>query len=117
MARNMIQIGLVVFLVLLLSKQHVEAQVSCDQIVIKLINCESFLFGYSNVPGVQCCASAQDVVQQANASKEVLKATCRCLKAAAQAMPVNLSNAAQLTQSCNLNLNIPISPSVDCDSL
>ncbi|MFS7905030.1 putative plant lipid transfer protein/Par allergen [Helianthus anomalus] len=117
MALSMIRLGLILIVMVLLSKHHVSAQVDCGNVIVKLINCESFLFGYSNQPSPQCCASAQDLVQAANASKDVLKATCRCLKNAVQTLPVNLSNAARITPLCHLNLDIPISPSVDCDSL
>ncbi|XP_024982859.1 non-specific lipid-transfer protein-like [Cynara cardunculus var. scolymus] len=117
MVRNAIPIILMLVSVLLLSKQRATAQIDCRIVISKLINCESFLFGYSPVPSPDCCASTQDLVQAANASKDVLKATCRCLKSAVQAFPVNLSNAAQIAPLCHLNLNIPIDPSINCDLL
>lgn len=115
--RCMFSLGLILVPLVCLSLQHVDAQTDCGNVIFKLLSCESFLFGSSNVPSPQCCANAQDLVQAANASKDVLKATCQCLKNALQSFPVDLGNAANLTQLCHLNLSIPISPSVDCDSL
>lgn len=117
MAQNMILFSLIMIIIVSLSKPHVEAQVDCGDVIFKLINCESFLFRYANGPSPQCCAGAQDLVQAANASRDVLKATCHCLKKAVQTLPVNLTNAAQLLPLCQLNLTIPISPSVNCDLL
>ena len=117
MVRMVIPIILMLVSVLLLSEQHVNGQIDCQNVISKLISCESFLFGYSNVPSPECCASARDLVQVADGSKDVLKAICRCLKVAVQAFPINLSNAGQITQLCHLNLDIPINPSINCDAL
>ncbi|PWA88919.1 non-specific lipid-transfer protein 3 [Artemisia annua] len=106
-----------VLLSLFMLSKHAEAQVDCSSIIVKLMSCEAFLFKYSNVPGPQCCASVQDLARAAKASKDVLRGTCRCLKSAVQIVPVDLTNAAKLTPLCHLDLNVPISPSVDCDSL
>lgn len=106
-----------VLLSLVMLSKRAEAQVDCSSIIEKLLNCEAFLFKFSNVPNPQCCANVQDLVRAAKASKDVLRGTCRCLKGALQTVPVDLTNAAKLTPLCHLDLNIPISPSVDCDSL
>nr|GEX02771.1 non-specific lipid-transfer protein-like [Tanacetum cinerariifolium] len=108
---------LVLVSLVLLSKQQVKAQVDCSSIIEKLFDSEAFLFKYSNAPSPQCCASVQDLVLAAKASKDVLRGTCRCLKDAVQTLPVDLKNAAKLTPLCHLDLNIPVSLSVDCDSL
>lgn len=101
----------------LLSKQGVNAQTNCQDVITKLMTCEPFIFGYSYEPSPQCCSSAQDLVRAANASRDVLRATCRCLKTAVQSFPVDFSNAARITSLCHLNLSIPIDPSVNCDTL
>ncbi|KAI3740916.1 hypothetical protein L2E82_31391 [Cichorium intybus] len=117
MARNMIILAFISVVAAMLLKQHVYAQTNCQDVIAKLMPCESFILGFSTEPSPQCCASAQDLVRAANASRDVLRATCRCLKNAVQSIPVDLSNAARITSLCNLNLSIPIDPSVDCDSL
>ncbi|KAL4562557.1 hypothetical protein LXL04_034764 [Taraxacum kok-saghyz] len=85
--------------------QYVCAQTNCEDVIAKLITCDVFMFGYLPKPNPQCCASAQDLVQAANASKDVLRATCRCLTTMVQSFPVGISNAAHITSMCHLNLN------------
>ncbi|KAL8259309.1 hypothetical protein R6Q59_027262 [Mikania micrantha] len=117
MVRSMMRLCLIMIILVSLHERHIEAQVDCVDVILKLTNCESFLIGISNHPRPYCCASAQYLVDAANASRDVLKATCQCLKNAIRSFPVNLTNAAQLTSLCHLNLNVPISPDVNCDSL
>ncbi|KAK9057935.1 hypothetical protein SSX86_022774 [Deinandra increscens subsp. villosa] len=117
MVRIILPMCLISIIMVSLANQHVKAQVNCGEVIFKLLSCESFLFGYSSHPNAECCASARDLVQAANASRDVRRATCHCLKNAVQSIPVNLTNAANLTSLCHLSLDIPISPSVDCDSL
>ncbi|CAI9293263.1 unnamed protein product [Lactuca saligna] len=119
MVRNIISLALVVIVVLtlLISKQYVNAQTNCQDVNTKLINCEPFMLGYLSKPAPQCCGSAHDLVLAAYASRDTLRATCWCLKTAFQSFKVDFSYAEQITKSCNLKANVPLYPSVNCDTL
>nr|DAD23507.1 TPA_asm: hypothetical protein HUJ06_024970 [Nelumbo nucifera] len=90
---------------------------SCGDAVSALIPCGSYLVGAgAPQPSSQCCASARSLNKLAAtpASRQQL---CECFKSTGPSFGVKTDRAKQLPALCKLNLNIAISPDVNCKNV
>ncbi|XP_058069019.1 non-specific lipid-transfer protein-like [Magnolia sinica] len=93
------------------------AEVSCGDAVNALIPCGSFLLGSgAPTPSHECCQSAQSLNKLATTPTS-RRALCQCLKQTGPSFGVKPERAKQLPPLCKLKLNIPISPTVDCNKI
>ncbi|KZV49054.1 non-specific lipid-transfer protein 2-like [Dorcoceras hygrometricum] len=89
--------------------------VTCGEVDVALLPCIGYLRGSGADPTPACCDGVKAVkgMGQTPADK---KACCNCVKAAANRYPDLKDAAAQsLPAKCGVQLDIPISRSVDCD--
>lgn len=89
--------------------------VTCGQVDASLVPCISYLTGHDDSPSPACCAGVKAVkgMVQTTADK---RAACSCVKAAAERYADLKDAAAQyLPTKCGVQLDIPISRTVDCD--
>ncbi|GER31164.1 non-specific lipid-transfer protein [Striga asiatica] len=89
--------------------------VTCGQVDAALAPCISFLTGHADSPPPGCCAGVKTVkgLAQTTADK---RACCSCVKTAAIRIDDLKDSAAQsLPTSCGVQLDIPVSRTVDCD--
>ncbi|XP_011089520.1 non-specific lipid-transfer protein A-like [Sesamum indicum] len=91
--------------------------VTCGQVDAALVPCISYLTGQGDSPSPACCAGVKAVKGMAQTTADK-RACCSCVKAAAN-MYANLKDAAaqSLPTKCGVQLDIPISRSVDCDKI
>ncbi|KAI5672963.1 hypothetical protein M9H77_13327 [Catharanthus roseus] len=82
-----------------------------------LIPCQNFLVNGSPFPSLLCCNGVKDLAKTANKSKAERRFLCKCLKDVAQRFPINERKAKALPRACHANLNIAISPHIDCNKI
>ncbi|XP_072962668.1 non-specific lipid-transfer protein-like [Typha angustifolia] len=88
--------------------------VSCSDAVNALIPCGAYLIGTGATgPSLQCCKSAQALEKMAT-TVAMRRQLCQCLKDTGPSFGVKPERARRLPPFCKLNLNIPISPNVNC---
>ncbi|KAG8391535.1 hypothetical protein BUALT_Bualt01G0197800 [Buddleja alternifolia] len=92
--------------------------VSCGQVDAELIPCVSYLTGRGgDSPSPGCCAAVKTVKGMAQSTPDK-RALCSCLKAAANNYADLKDAAAQsLPAKCSVQMDVPISRSVDCDKI
>ncbi|KAJ9176657.1 hypothetical protein P3X46_011943 [Hevea brasiliensis] len=118
MASNKVMVGLWAFgsvlLFVISSGNTVQGQgITCAQAITTLQPCLPFLLGTASSPNPSCCSGVQTLNKEANTT-EIRRQLCQCIKTAAASAGVNPGNAKQLPGLCNVNLPVPIDPSVDC---
>lgn len=94
--------------------QHGQA-VTCGQVDAALVPCINYLTGREDNPSPACCGGVKTVkgLAQTTADK---RAACSCVKAAANRYADLKDAAAQnLPAKCGVELDIPVSRTVDCD--
>ncbi|CAK9181700.1 unnamed protein product [Ilex paraguariensis] len=74
----------------------------------------SYLVGNSAQLTAQCCGGAQALDKLASASQADRQAICKCLKNAAQRLPILQDRAQQIPPLCQLTTNLKIDPNIDC---
>ena len=90
--------------------------VSCSSALFSLLPCLPFLQGVGPAtPTSYCCAGANDLNQKADTT-QIRRDVCNCLKPAASRFGVKSDRSRQLPQLCNITLNVPFDPSVDCNT-
>ncbi|KAK6932805.1 Bifunctional inhibitor/plant lipid transfer protein/seed storage helical domain [Dillenia turbinata] len=90
--------------------------IDCGEAVSSLVSCESYLFGSGDPkPSAACCSSAQALNKKVNTKPE-RKSLCECFKKMAPSLGVNNKRVEQLPTFCKLNLNLAITPDVDCNN-
>jgi len=90
--------------------------VSCSSTLFSLLPYLPFLQCVGPAtPTSYCCAGANDLNQKANTT-QLCRDVCNCLKPAASRFGVNPDRSKQLPQLCNITLNVPFDPSVDCNT-
>ncbi|KAI3449055.1 hypothetical protein Pfo_005720, partial [Paulownia fortunei] len=85
--------------------------ITCGQVDAALVPCINYLTGHDNSPSPACCGGVKTVkgLAQTTADK---RATCSCVKAAANRYADLKDEAAQsLPTKCGVQLDIPISRS------
>ncbi|RHN67653.1 putative plant lipid transfer protein/Par allergen [Medicago truncatula] len=91
--------------------------VSCPSALFSLLPCLPFLQGVGPAtPTSYCCAGITDLNQKANTT-QIRRDVCNCLKPAASRFGVNPDRLKQLPTLCNITLNVPFDPSVDCNTV
>ncbi|KAG1327184.1 non-specific lipid-transfer protein 1 [Cocos nucifera] len=105
---------LVVVVVVSAASTGAAVAVSCGDAVNALIPCGSYLVGSGKAePSPQCCNSARGLNRMATTVEE-RRALCQCFKQTGPSFGVKPDRARHLLPACKLDLNIPISPDVDC---
>ncbi|KAG9455108.1 hypothetical protein H6P81_008012 [Aristolochia fimbriata] len=90
---------------------------SCSDAVSAMVPCGSFLLGSSGArPSPQCCQSAL-ALQKKTPTRAGLRDLCLCFKQTGPSFGVQPEKAKLLPQLCKLNLNMPISPDIDCNKV
>ncbi|KZV49055.1 non-specific lipid-transfer protein A-like [Dorcoceras hygrometricum] len=89
--------------------------ISCSQVSSALAPCISYLIGRGgNNPSPACCSGVKSVKGMAR-TPEDKRASCSCVKAAANRYPGMKDAVAQsLPDKCGVRLDIPVSRTVDC---
>ncbi|KEH16901.1 Lipid transfer protein [Medicago truncatula] len=91
--------------------------VSCTSALFLLLPCLPFLQGAGPAtPTSYCCVGANDLNQKAD-STQSRRDVCNCLKPAASRFGVKFDRSTQLPKLCNITLNVPFDPSVDCNTV
>ncbi|KAL3820774.1 hypothetical protein ACJIZ3_006679 [Penstemon smallii] len=81
------------------------AEIQCGEAVTEVLPCESYLLSGAPTPSVSCCSGLQSLDKSATASQET-----------ARSFPINMAKIQELPKLCNITLNFPIKPDIDCDS-
>ncbi|RHN67657.1 putative plant lipid transfer protein/Par allergen [Medicago truncatula] len=90
--------------------------VSCPSALFSLLPCLPFWQGVGPAtPTSYCCAGITDLNQKANTT-QIRRDVCNCLKPAASRFGVNPDRSKQLPTLCNITLNVPFDPTVDCNT-
>ncbi|KAK4414592.1 Non-specific lipid-transfer protein 1 [Sesamum alatum] len=107
---------LAVFAIVLLTVQPGQA-VTCGQVDAALVPCVSYLTGHGDSPSPACCAGVKAVKGMAQTTADK-RASCACVKAAANRYADLKDSAAQsLPTKCGVQMDIPVSRTVDCDKI
>ncbi|KAK6917812.1 Bifunctional inhibitor/plant lipid transfer protein/seed storage helical domain [Dillenia turbinata] len=89
--------------------------ISCSDAVAALVPCESFLLGQGPAKASNsCCSSAQALNKKADTT-ETRRSLCECFKQISPSVGVSPDRAALLPKLCQLNVDLNISPDVNCN--
>ncbi|KAJ8497243.1 hypothetical protein OPV22_007795 [Ensete ventricosum] len=105
---------MLVALALLLGCNTMAEAITCNDAVSGLIPCGSYLIGQGGAdPSPRCCESARALNRMAStvASRRQL---CECLKQTGPSFGVKPERVQHLPPFCKIDLNMPVSPDVDC---
>ncbi|KAL7125931.1 hypothetical protein ABFS83_14G150000 [Erythranthe nasuta] len=99
-----------------LAIQHGHA-VTCGEVDVSLMPCINYLIGHDSSPSPACCAGVKAVKGMASTTADK-RTCCGCVKAAANRYTDLKDEAAQsLPAKCAVQLDIPISRTVDCTKI
>ncbi|PON89652.1 Lipid transfer protein/Par allergen [Trema orientale] len=88
--------------------------ITCQQVDVALSSCVSYLTGSSGEPSLACCSGVSSIKQN-TPTKTDRQAACQCVKDAATKISSLKDDAAQqLPAKCKVQINVPISKTVDC---
>ncbi|KAL6565897.1 hypothetical protein OROHE_004952 [Orobanche hederae] len=92
--------------------------VTCGDVDVALVPCVSYLTGHADDPSPACCGGVKAVKEMGRTVADK-RTCCGCVKAAANRYSADLKDAAarSLPTKCGVELDIPISASVDCDKI
>ncbi|XP_047337003.1 non-specific lipid-transfer protein-like [Impatiens glandulifera] len=99
---------------------NVGADVVCQDLIPSLLPCLTYLTAPGPAQlGPGCCSATLSIAEIALQSQADLQGVCTCFKSVADsgAFHINFGNAKAITKLCNLPVNIPIDPSVDCRTI
>ncbi|XP_047321021.1 non-specific lipid-transfer protein 3-like [Impatiens glandulifera] len=99
---------------------NIGADVVCQDLIPSLLPCLNYLTAPGPAqPGPGCCSATLSIAEIALQSQANLQGVCTCFKSVADSgsFQINFGNAKAITKLCNLPVNIPIEPSVDCTAL
>ncbi|CAI0459060.1 unnamed protein product [Linum tenue] len=92
-----------------------EGIISCGQVDSYLIPCVPYLTTGAGDPAPKCCDGVRSL--KANtATADDRRAACGCVKAAAGRYPVKDDAASSLPTKCGVDIGIPISKAIDCQT-
>ncbi|KAM7525264.1 hypothetical protein LguiA_015166 [Lonicera macranthoides] len=111
MASSILVLAMIIFTII---GRPANAVLSCTEAITRLLPCETYLTGFSDIT-VPCCEAAASLNQQAT-TKDDRKALCQCFEKAGPGLGVKDDRAKQLPQLCNINVPVPIDLSVNCDT-
>lgn len=113
MADKMLWVQGLVVLALIIASPAVDA-VSCGDAISALIPCGSFLVGSGAAkPSKECCTSAQSLNKLTTTTAD-RRAVCECFVKSGPSFGVKPERTKLLPSLCKLNINIPISPNLNC---
>jgi hypothetical protein len=88
--------------------------VTCGQVISNIISCVDYLQNIGPVTA-HCCNGVRAIANAAVRTIYDLRATCYCLKSAANNFKsINKNNAASLPGKCGINIPYKISASINC---
>ncbi|KFK29949.1 hypothetical protein AALP_AA7G198800 [Arabis alpina] len=106
---------LVVTLLMVIAYHEGEAIV-CSQVNMFLAPCLTYLKA-GGAPSVPCCGGLNSLKNAAPGIADK-QAACNCLKNVASTIPgINDDNAKQLPAKCGVDLGVPFTKTVDCNSI
>ncbi|KAB2624787.1 non-specific lipid-transfer protein 2-like [Pyrus ussuriensis x Pyrus communis] len=109
--------AVVVVLATLVLVEPGHATVTCQQAVSSVSPCLQYLTSGSGTPPVACCSGVSGL-RQLTQTTEDRRTACQCLMDAAnQNQDIKEAAAAGLPTACRVQINVPISRSVDCNKL
>ncbi|XP_020269549.1 non-specific lipid-transfer protein 1-like [Asparagus officinalis] len=91
---------------------------TCKMVARMITPCVAYLADRAWAPYGPCCSGVAALNQTASTGSVADRvAVCDCIKSIAPRLPmVDLNRAAVLPRTCGLNLNLTLSPTMDCDS-
>ncbi|PON56441.1 Lipid transfer protein/Par allergen [Parasponia andersonii] len=90
--------------------------ITCQQVDVVLSSCVSYLTGNAGEPSSACCNGVSSIKQN-TPTKTDRQTACQCVKDAATKISSLKDDAAQqLPAKCKVQINVPISKTVDCNS-
>ncbi|CAI0552464.1 unnamed protein product [Linum tenue] len=115
-AASMVAVVLVIALAMIqLVTAGGEEGISCGQVDAYLIPCVPYLTTGAGDPAPKCCDGVRSL--KANtATADDRRAACGCVKAAAGRYPVKDEAASSLPTKCGVDIGIPISKAIDCQT-
>ncbi|PON89653.1 Lipid transfer protein/Par allergen [Trema orientale] len=88
--------------------------ITCQQVDVALSSCVSYLTGSAGEPSPACCNGVSSIKQN-TLTKIDRQTACQCVKDAATKISSLKDDAAQqLPAKCKIQMNVPISKTVDC---
>ncbi|CAL5345570.1 unnamed protein product [Camellia sinensis] len=105
-----------VILALIASSVTVNATITCEDAILKILPCEPYLSGIGDI-SVPCCQGAQNLNQMANSTAD-RRAVCACFKQVGPSLGVNVDRAKKLPDLCKIDLRgITIDFTIDCNTI
>ncbi|PKA58956.1 Non-specific lipid-transfer protein 2 [Apostasia shenzhenica] len=103
--------------VLMIAVACANAQVpSCREVARMIAPCVAYLAGRAVAPYGLCCGGVV-ALNRTVLTVPDRTSVCACLKTIAPRLPIlNIARAAILPRACGVDLNVTISPSIDCDT-
>ena len=89
--------------------------ISCATAILDLLPCLSFVTGDAVNPTVACCNGVKSL-NAAATSTPLRQAVCRCIESVAGSSTYDSSNVVNLLSLCSVNVGIPITTSISCDT-
>ena len=88
--------------------------ITCQQVDVALSSCVSYLTGNAGEPSPACCNGVSSIKQN-TPTKVDRQTACQCVKDAATKISTLKDDAAQqLPAKCKIQINVPISRTIDC---
>lgn len=104
----------VVLMCMVVAAPHVEAAISCGQVVSSLSPCISYLRSSGGAVPAPCCNGVKSLNNVAKTTPD-RQTACKCIKSAAVGISgINYGLVSSLPGKCGVNLPYQISPSTDC---
>lgn len=114
MAEKMVWVHGLMVLALIIASPAVDAM-SCGDAISALIPCGSFLLGVGEAkPSSECCTSAEGLNKLTTTTTD-RRAVCQCFKTSGPSFGIKPARVKVLPSLCKIKINIPLSPSVDCN--
>ncbi|PON74058.1 Lipid transfer protein/Par allergen [Parasponia andersonii] len=89
--------------------------ITCQQVDVALSSCVSYLTGNAGEPSPACCNGVSSIKEN-TPTKLDRQTACQCVKdAAAKISSLKDDVAQQLPAKCKVQINVPISKTVDCN--
>ncbi|XP_028963982.1 non-specific lipid-transfer protein A-like [Malus domestica] len=115
--KRVVVAAVAVVLAMLVLVEPGHATVTCQQAVSSLTPCLPYLTSGAETPPAACCSGVSGL-KLLTQTTEDRRTACQCLKdAASQNQGIREDAAAGLPASCQVQINVPISRSVDCDQI
>ncbi|GMP73340.1 hypothetical protein CsSME_00031119 [Camellia sinensis var. sinensis] len=108
MGESVCVLGLVmVVLAVIASSMTVNAAITCQEAITKMLPCQQYLVGNSGIT-VPCCQGVQALNQMATSITD-RQTVCRCFKQVGPSLGVKVDKAKQLPSLCKIDIHgIPI---------